>query len=101
VAVIRRVRVSSLYHQVEIRDAVPVRNGRPARSRSWPQRPALSWPPRSDLDGEVEIEVRVGAGLDDPTAGQLLFDGELFTTGQSILVGNSLTDLHYVGLPIG
>jgi len=56
---------------------------------------------RSDLDSEVEIEVHVGAGVDDPVAGQLLFDGELLTTGQGILVGNSLTGLHHVGLPIG
>jgi hypothetical protein len=50
---------------------------------------------RSDLYGEVEIEVRVGADLDDQA------DGELLTTGQGILVGNSLTELHHVGLPIG
>jgi hypothetical protein len=56
---------------------------------------------RSDLDGEVEIEVHLGAGLEDQAVGQLLFDGELLTTGQGILVGNSLTDLHHVGLPIG
>jgi hypothetical protein len=56
---------------------------------------------RSDLYGEVEIEVRVGADLDDQAGGQPLFDGELLTTGQGILVGNSLTELHHVGLPIG
>ena len=56
---------------------------------------------RSDLCGEVEIEVRVGAGLEDQAGGQRLFDGELLTTGQGILVGNSLTELHHVGLPIG
>jgi hypothetical protein len=44
---------------------------------------------RSDLYGEVEIEVRVGVGLEDQAAGQLLFDGELLTTGHGSLVGNS------------
>jgi hypothetical protein len=72
------------------------------------RRGAGPWPPqcivlatRSDLYGEVEIEVRVGADLDDQAGGQPLFDGELLTTGQGILVGNSLTELHHVGLPIG
>ena len=75
--------VFPLYHQVEIRDAA------------------------DDVDrplwetGEEEIEVRLDAGRDDRVGGELLFDGELLTTGQGILVGNSLTDLHHVGLPIG
>jgi hypothetical protein len=56
---------------------------------------------RSDLCGEVEIEIRVGADLDDQAVGQPLFDGELLTTGQGILVGNSLPELHHVELPIG
>jgi hypothetical protein len=33
--------------------------------------------------------------------GMRRLDGELLTTGQGVLVGNSLTDLHRVGLPIG
>jgi hypothetical protein len=49
---------------------------------------------RSDLDGEVEIEVRIGDGPDAPTAGPYCSTGELLTTGQGILVGNSLIDLH-------
>jgi len=40
---------------------------------------------RSDLDSEVEIEVHVGAGVDDPVAGQLLFDGEAAHHGQGIM----------------
>ena len=103
-AVTRRVRVFPLYHQVEIRDAADDVD-RPlwetGEERVLASAQCIVLATRSDLDGEVEIEVRVGAGLDDPTAGQPLFDGELLTTGQGILVGNSLTDLHRVGLPIG
>jgi hypothetical protein len=56
---------------------------------------------RSDLDGEVEIEVRVDTEREERTAEELLFDGELLTTGQGIVAGNSLTDLHHISLPIG
>jgi len=103
-AVTRRFRVLPAYHQVEIRDAADDVD-RPLWETG--EEPVLAsvqcivLATRSDLDGEVEIEVHVGAGLDDKAAGQLLFDGELLTTGQGILVGNSLTDLHRVGLPIG
>jgi hypothetical protein len=103
-AVTRHFRVSPAYAQVEIRDA-PDDVDRPLWETG--EEPVLAsaqcivLATRSDLDGEGEIEVRVGAGLDDSTAGQLLFDGELLTTGQGILVGNSLTELHHVPLPIG
>jgi hypothetical protein len=99
----RRFRVSPAYAQVEIRDATNV--DRPLWETG--EEPVLAsaqcivLAARSDLDGEVEIEVHVGVGLNDPAAGWLLFDGELLTTGQGILVGNSLTDLHHVPLPIG
>ena len=31
----------------------------------------------------------------------MVFEGELLTTGQGIVVGSSLTSLHFVWLPIG
>lgn len=55
---------------------------------------------RADHEGPVEIEVRVDAGEQRP-AGHLLFDGELLTAGQGVLIGNSLTELYHVPLPIG
>jgi hypothetical protein len=99
-----RFRVFPLYGQVEIRDATddvdrPLWETGEERVLAAAQCIVLAT--RSDLYGEVEIEVRVGAGLDDQADGQPLFDGELLTTGQGILVGNSLTELHHVGLPIG
>jgi hypothetical protein len=90
----RRVRVFPLYHQVEIRDAaddIDYPQWETGEERVLASAQCLVLATRSDLEGEVEIEVRVGAGLDDPAAGQLLFEGELLTTGQAILVGNSLT----------
>jgi hypothetical protein len=102
-AVTRHFRVSPAYAQVETRDDADV--DRPlwetGEERVLASAQCIVLATRSDLDGEVEIEVHVGAGLDTPTAGQLLFDGELLTTGQGILVGNSLTDLHHIGLSIG
>jgi hypothetical protein len=96
--------VFPLYHQVEIRDAADDVD-RPlwetGEERVLASAQCIVLAARSDLDGEVEIEVHVGAGLDDQAGGQLLFDGELLTTGRGILVGNSLTDLYHVGLPIG
>jgi hypothetical protein len=102
--VTRRFRVFPLYQQVEIRDATddvdrPLWETGEERVLAAAQCIVLAT--RSDLHGEVEIEVRVGADLDDQAGGQPLFDGELLTTGQGILVGNSLTELHHVGLPIG
>ena len=103
-AVTRRFRVFPLYQQVEIRDATDDVD-RPlwetGEERILASAQCIVLATRSDLEGEVEIEVSVGAGLEDQAVGQLLFDGELLTTGQGILVGNSLTDLHHVGLPIG
>jgi hypothetical protein len=103
-AVIRRFRVFPLYQQVEIRDAADDVD-RPlwetGEERVLASAQCIVLATRSDLHGEVEMEVRVGAGLEEQTVGQPLFDGELLTTGQGILVGNSLIDLHHVGLPIG
>jgi hypothetical protein len=101
-AVTHRFRVFPLYHQVEIRDA-PDDVDRPlwetGEERVLAAAQCIVLATRSDLHGE--IEVRVGADLDDQAGGQPLFDGELLTTGQGILVGNSLTDLYHVELPIG
>jgi hypothetical protein len=103
-AVTHRFRVFPLYRQVEIRDATDDVD-RPlwetGEERVLASAQCIVLATRSDLHGEVEIEVRVGAGLEEQAVGQPLFDGELLTTGQGILVGNSLTDLHHVGLPIG
>jgi hypothetical protein len=103
-AVTRRFRVFPLYQQVEIRDATDDVD-RPlwetGEERVLVSTQCIVLATRSDLYGEVEIEVRVGADLDDQAGAQPLFDGELLTTGQGILVGNSLTELHHVGLPIG
>jgi hypothetical protein len=100
--VTRHFRVFPLYQQVEIRDATddvdrPLWETGEERVLAAAQCIVLAT--RSDLHGE--IEVRVGADLDDQAGGQPLFDGELLTTGQGILVGNLLTELHHVGLPIG
>ena len=103
-AEVRRFQVFPLYQQVEIGDAAEGVD-RPlwetGEERVLASAQCIVLATRSDLDGEVEIEVRVGADLDDQAGGQLLLDGELLTTGQGILVGNSLTELHHVGLPIG
>jgi hypothetical protein len=96
-AVTRRFRVFPLYHQVEIRDATDGVD-RPlwetGKERVLAAAQCIVLATRSDLYGEVEIEVRVGAGLEDQAGGQPLFDGELLTTGQGILVGNSLGEYY-------
>jgi hypothetical protein len=57
---------------------------------------------RSDLDGPVGVEVWLGAEAADRPPGVLLFEGELLTTGQGALIGNSLAgELHRIALPIG
>jgi hypothetical protein len=95
--------VSPAYAQVEIRDATDDVD-RPLWETG--EEPVLTsaqcivLATRSDLAGEVEIQVQIGGQLTEP-AGPLLFDGELLTTGQGVLVGSSLTDLHHVALPIG
>jgi hypothetical protein len=103
-AEVRRFQVFPLYQQVEIRDSTEDVD-RPlwetGEERVLASAQCIVLATRSDLHGEVEFEVRVGAGLEDQAAGQLLFDGEILTTGQGILVGNSLTDLYHVELPIG
>jgi hypothetical protein len=77
-AVTRHFRVSPAYAQVEIRDA-PDDVDRPLWETG--EEPVLAsaqcivLATRSDLDGEVEIEVRVGAGLDDSTLGSCCSTG--------------------------
>jgi hypothetical protein len=103
-SVTRRFRVFPLYHQVEIRDATNDVDGphwETGEERVLASAQCIVLATRSDLDDEVEIEVHVDASRNDSAAGQLLFEGELLTTGQGILVGNSLTELHHVWLPIG
>jgi hypothetical protein len=103
-AVTRRLWVFPLYHQVAIRDATDDVD-RPlwetGEERVVASAQCIVLATRSDLEGEVEIEVRVDTDREERTAGELLFDGELLTTGQGIVVGNSLTDLHHISLPIG
>ena len=102
--VTRRFRVFPLYHQVEIRDAADDVD-RPlwetGEERVLASAQCIVLATRSDLYGEVEIEVRVDADQADAAAGELVFEGELLTTGQGIVVGSSLTDLHPIRLPIG
>ena len=103
-AVTHRFRVFPLYQQVEIRDATddvdrPLWETGEERVLAAAQCIVLAT--RSDLYGEVEIEVRVDADQADAAAGELVFEGELLTTGQGIVVGSSLTDLHPIRLPIG
>jgi hypothetical protein len=71
-----RFQVLPLYRQVEFRDAGDV--DRP----QWETGTESVLAIRSDLEGEVEIEVRVDTDREDRAAGELLFDGELLTTGQ-------------------
>jgi len=98
-----RFSVFPMYHQVEVRDAASV------DCPQWEtgEEPVLAGEQcivlatRSDLEGEVQLEVWVG-DLDGEPAGPLLFDGELLVTEQGALVGSSLTEeLYPVPLPIG
>src|SRR5829696_523238 len=98
---VRRFQVLPLYRQVEVRDAGDIdrphweTGTEPVLASSQ----CIVLAARSDLEGEVEIEVRVDTDREDRAAGQLLFDGELLTTGQGMVVGNSLTGLHRISLP--
>lgn len=99
-----RFRVVPLYQQVEIRDAaedIDYPRWQTGEERVLASAQCILVATRSDLEGPVEVEVRVGGALVGQPAGPLLFDGELLTTGQGILVGNSLTKLHRVAVPIG
>jgi hypothetical protein len=97
-------RVSPAYAQVEIRDATDDVDRPLWETGAEPvlaSAQCIVLATRSDLGGEVEIVVQVGGRLAEEPAGPLLFDGELLTTGQGLVVGNSLTDLYRVALPIG
>jgi hypothetical protein len=101
---VHRFRVSPAYRQVEICDAtddVDYPQWETGEERILTTAQSIVLATRSDLAGEIEIEVRVDADPHEQAPGQLLFDGELLTTGQGILVGNPLTDQHHVQVPIG
>jgi hypothetical protein len=101
---VHRFRVSPAYAQVEIRDAtddVDYPRWETGEERVLVSAQCILLATRSDLQGEVEIEVRLDADVEDHPAGELVFQGELLTTSQGILVGNSLTNLHHVPVPIG
>jgi hypothetical protein len=98
-----RFSVFPMYHQLEVRDAASV------DCPQWEtgEEPVLAasqcivLATRSDLEGEVQVEVWVG-GLDGEPAGPLLFEGELLVTEQGAVVGSSLTEeLYSIALPIG
>src|SRR5512133_611476 len=100
---ITRFQVSPAHAQVEMRDNADVERPRWERG----DEPVLYSPQyivlaaRDDLEGPVEIEVRIGRGVDEKPAGRLLYEGKLLTTGQGVLVGNSLSELHHIDLPLG
>jgi hypothetical protein len=101
---VHRFRVLPAYRQVEIRDAtdnVDYPQWETGEERILISAQSIVLATRSDLAGEVVIEVRVDADPHEQAAGELLFDGELLTTGQGILVGSALTDQHHVQVPIG
>ena len=98
-----RFSVFPMYHQVEVRDAASV------DCPQWEtgEEPVLAGEQcivlatRSDLEGDVQLEIWVGA-IDGEPVGPLLFDGELLVTEQGALVGSSLTEeLYRIALPIG
>jgi hypothetical protein len=94
--------VSPLY-QVEIRDVgdVDCPQWETGEERVLASDQCIMLAARPDLEGAVEIQVRVGGHLAEP-AGDLVFDEELLTTGHGVLIGSSLTGkLHSVPLPIG
>jgi hypothetical protein len=103
-AEVHRFRVCPLYQQVEVRDAGDDVDRPPWETgdeRILVSAQCIVLATRSDLAGDVVIEVRLDADQADAAAGELVFDGELLTTGQGIVVGSSLTDLHPIRLPIG
>ena len=101
---IHRFTVVPAYRQVEVRDAaddVDYPQWETGEERVLVSAQCIVLATRSDLQGDVEIEVRVDADLADSAPGELVFEGELLTTGQGIVVGSSLTGLHSIWLPIG
>jgi hypothetical protein len=99
-----RFRVFPMYHQLEVRDAAGVEDCPQWETGEEPVLAAsqcIVLATRSDLDGDVEVEVWVGA-IDQEPAGPLLYEGELLVTEQGAVVGSSLTEeLHPIPLPIG
>jgi hypothetical protein len=105
---VSQFQVFPLYRQMEIRDA-----SNDAADVDCPQwergdEPILTSAQcilvatRSELEGPIDVEVWVGIDMEDQPHGYLLFDGELLTTGQGALIGNSLAgDMYRIALPIG
>jgi hypothetical protein len=99
-----RFSVFPMYHQLEVRDAA---DGVDCPQWETGEEPVLAasqcivLATRSDLEGDVQVEVWVGASDQEP-AGPLLYEGELLVTEEGAVVGNSLTEeLHPVPLPVG
>jgi hypothetical protein len=99
-----RFSVFPLYHQLEVRDAA---DGVDCPQWESGEEPVLAasqcivLATRSDLEGDVEVQVWVG-GVDGEPAGALLFEGELLVTEQGAVVGSSLTEeLYPVALAVG
>lgn len=98
-----RFSVFALYHQVQVRDAgggtCPEWETGEEQVLAGEQCIVLAT--RPDLEGDVEVEVWVGA-IDGEPAGPLLYQGELLVTEQGAVVGSSLTEeLYPVPLPVG
>jgi hypothetical protein len=98
-----RFKVFPAYRQVEVRDVghVDYPQWETREERVLASAQCIVLASRSDLEGDVEIEIRLDADRTDTAPGELVFEGELLTTGQGIVVGSSLTGLHPIRLPIG
>jgi hypothetical protein len=100
---VHRFWVAPAYQQVEIRDAgdVDYPQWETGEERVLASAQCIVLATRSDLEGDVEIEVKVDTDRTDAAPVELVFKGELLTTGQGIVVGSSLTGLQSIRLPIG
>jgi hypothetical protein len=72
---VRRFQVLPLYHQVEVRDAgdVDYPQWETGEERVLASVQCIVLATRSDLEGDVAIEVRIDAGPEDRAAGALVF----------------------------